>query len=358
MLSAQKNFSLITKITCLAVSLTIAGCGTDILPETSIPKTELEPNDNFATAQEIVTNNANSISISGTLNDGYDTDIFNVGELSNGTKLTIEIKSSDSILSEGLTIALFDKDYDIAYLEDIDVSSYYQKAFTHIIRKAGTYFLGITSQDGYVPDNFSYDIRINKTSSNVPSHGKQIVYLDFNGANNISLGEDFYSHLEPFSQAINQYNDREIANLITNLVREDYKDFDIQIISSYDSSAPIWQHTTVYITGDDGEYLGLSEHLDWYNSDLTDYAVVFAGSFDSTGFTTEQYAQSIANVISHELGHLLGLIHTDDDTELMDEATPASRLAEDQDFHRAPIADFPIGWQDSIELLDMILGTN
>ncbi len=344
-------------ISLLIISLFV-GCAEDLLPGTAKSDSELEPNDDFSSAQKITDNDTSSITISGTLSNSFDTDIFNIGELTSGTKLNIEINSQDLSSYQALTIALFDKDYDIAYLEDVDVTPYYQSAFTHTIRKQGTYFIGISAQDNYLPENFGYDIRISKSSVFTPSPSSQIVYLDFNGASNISLGDDFYSYLRPFSKATNKYDDEQLADMIVNLVKQDYKGLNIQFISSYDSPAPILPHTTVYITGDYDEYLGLSEHVDWYNADSSDYAVVFAGTFDTAGFTMQEYAQSIANVISHELGHLLGLIHTDDDTELMDEATPASKLVENQDFHRAPIVDFPIGWQDSLELLEIILGTN
>ncbi len=340
------------------IIILLSGCAGDLLPGQAKSDSELEPNDSFSSAQKISAENTNSLTISGTLSNSYDTDIFNIGELSAGTKLSIEINSQDSSSYRELTIALFDKDYDIAHLEDIDVTPYYQLAFTHTIRKRGTYFLGVTPENSYISDNFSYEIKISKSSVSVPSPSSQLVYLDFDGASNISLGNDFYSRLAPFAEATDKYDDRQVADIIVDLIKQDYEGLDIQFISSYDSGTPILPHTTVYITGDYDEYLGLSEHVDWYNSDYTDYAIVFAGAFDTNGFTMTEYAQSIANVISHELGHLLGLIHTDDDTELMDEATPASLLVENQDFHRAPLIDFPVGWQDAIDLLEMILGTN
>ncbi len=344
---------------CFFLLVFVAGCGCDLFPfPPQQISSELEPNDSFEAAQKIALD-SNSIEITGSLDSADDIDMFNIGSLSAGTKLTVKVKAADSSSLNSVTISLFDSKDDIARLEDVDVSALlYSTAFTHIIRKSGTYYLGISAEDDNIYGSLNYEIRVAKDSSAVPAVSGQIVYLDFDGADNITLDDDFYSHLSPLSSATGIFDDKQVADMIVDMVQRDYDDLNIQFISSYYANPPAQQHTTIYITGDEGDYLGLSEHIDWYNNDHSDIAVVFAGSFDANSMTLTEYAQSIANVTSHELGHLLGLIHTDDDTEIMDEATPPLLLEQDQDFHRAPIADFPIGYQDALDLLDLILGRN
>jgi len=351
-----RNFQ---SISCFLLIGFIAGCGCDLFPNIPQISSELEPNDNFGIAQKISLDNNSTTEISGTLSSSNDIDMFDIGSLTAGTKLDVEIKSIDSPTQQSVTIALFDNEDDIARLEDVEVSaSVYKTAFTHIIQKSGIYYLGISAENSYISGSFDYTIRVDKSSASTPTSSSQVVYLDFDGADNIVLDGDLFSHLAPLSSATGSYDDKQVADMIVDMVEQDYDDLNIQFVSSYYNSPPTITHTAIYITGNDDEYLGLSEHIDWYNDDHSDCAIIFAGAFNANELTLTEYAQSIANVASHELGHLLGLIHTDDDTEIMDEATPFSLLEEDQNFHRAPIIDFPIGYQDALDLLNMILGMN
>jgi predicted Zn-dependent protease len=154
------------------------------------------------------------------------------------------------------------------------------------------------------------------------------------------------------------YSPQLLASNIMDLVRADYSGYDVSFTSSYVQEAPSTAHSTVYITASSGEYLGLADDVDWYNENLDDNAVVFAGLMTGSGISKSEFVQIVANVTSHETGHLLGLAHTDDDTELMDQVTPQSSLEEDQSFGRAPLPEdeFPIGYQDSLELLAFSIG--
>jgi hypothetical protein len=74
--------------------------------------------------------------------------------------------------------------------------------------------------------------------------------------------------------------------------------------------------------------------------------------------TLQQIATAIGNVATHEFGHLVGLYHTRDATEVMDITGSAQSLLRDQTLHDAPLerSVFPIGRQDPYLLLMAALG--
>ncbi|MEE9295128.1 MAG: hypothetical protein V3W34_09255, partial [Phycisphaerae bacterium] len=91
-------------------------------------------------------------------------------------------------------------------------------------------------------------------------------------------------------------------------------------------------------------------------------AIVFADTFEvfsALSPTIEEYAQAIANVTSHETGHLLGLVHTQDVRGLMDITATLRQLTWNQAFSRSPIekSTFPMGYQDAaVTLVDSVGG--
>jgi hypothetical protein len=144
-------------------------------------------------------------------------------------------------------------------------------------------------------------------------------------------------------------------------VRTQYARFNVDIVASTQSASIPSDATVIYFGTYDPNLLGLADSVDEYNADLTQKAIVFTDTFSMfmpLKPTLEQIAIAIANVASHESGHLLGLEHTQQWTDLMDTTSPAQSLLVMQSFEVAPLYKevFPVGEQDSVMLLADAVG--
>ncbi len=81
---------------------------------------------------------------------------------------------------------------------------------------------------------------------------------------------------------------------------------------------PSQAHSTVYITAGLppfkawGQISGLAERVDLGNRCVQDQALVFAGGLAAWASDLEGLARAIAQVAAHEVGHLVGYVHTED----------------------------------------------
>jgi hypothetical protein len=187
---------------------------------------------------------------------------------------------------------------------------------------------------------------------------------------NFAGGSDVRVHLHPpmtFSAFTGSmvgpaYADKTqvLKQTILEAMRADYAAFNIQFASS-DSGPPAEPYSTVHFGGKDSGLLGLADAVDEYNTTDDQACIVFVETFSAyqgMGLSAEQMGVMIANVGSHELGHLLGLYHTKDPDDLMDTTGSAWDLSQDQQFRRAPLEEsvFPTGMEDCPRLLEIALG--
>jgi len=115
--------------------------------------------------------------------------------------------------------------------------------------------------------------------------------------------------------------------------------------------------------------LGLSSTLDMGNQNHSDFAAIFAGElgyFNAFGLgignpgalvTPQDLMSDLGFISGHELGHTLGLVHTNSTTDVMKRyAGGLNDLT--ATFSNAPLdaSMFPIGMQDSYLLLLLALG--
>ena len=214
----------------------------------------------------------------------------------------------------------------------------------------------------------SFRLRAKRTAGQpVPAARRQVVWLNFAGGDDLrvhtrdpisfpafdaaTIGEAYAGHTQ------------EIKDLILQEMRADYAAYDVQIYSSDDGPPPVEGYSTVHFGGDESGLLGLADGVDNYNESPEQNALVYVDNFAAywtMQLEPDEMAVMIANVASHELGHLIGLYHTKDPDDLMDTTGSAWDLAENQGFTRAPLEDtvFATGWEDSPVLLRQIVGSD
>jgi hypothetical protein len=133
------------------------------------------------------------------------------------------------------------------------------------------------------------------------------------------------------------------------------------LLNSDDDALPADPHSTVYFGGTERSAFAVAEQIDTFNADQTDNAIVFTNSFRNAFTTTpslQQMATAVGNTTAHEIGHLLGLVHTKDCTGLMDTTCSNDALLGVQVFKLSPLDDstFPVGMQNAVELIEWAIG--
>ena len=130
---------------------------------------------------------------------------------------------------------------------------------------------------------------------------------------------------------------------VLDAVNEIYSDFNIEFVGEEPESGDF---STVHVGGSVSDLpadlgapanlFGLASQIDYGNTDLNDDAFVLSGEIGTDPADIPQLVQ----VIAHEMGHLLGLRHVDDETSLMYPfADPDATDIEDDDEPLAEIVD-------------------
>lgn len=112
----------------------------------------------------------------------------------------------------------------------------------------------------------------------------------------------------------------DLINSITQIVIEDYCEFDVEVISTRTLPSPTgarWQ--IIGIGSVDSPTFGIAERVDLNDLFATDFGRVWAGAFrvfrapgrvlHGTNSTLERWSRAIGHTVSHEAGHNYGLDH-------------------------------------------------
>jgi predicted Zn-dependent protease with MMP-like domain len=345
---------------CAALGLTLGGC------PAPVDNVDAKNNGSFQSATPIDLPAANDvIEFAGSLDSNDKVDLYNLGVLQAGDHVVVDVSTSSGDLDP--VAAVFDYQERVHAFNDdreSDASDLNPRMDFTVRGAKGEYFLGVASFPGSdTSGNYRVSVVVTRgqdTSAPQP----QTVFLDFDGGRGIVVQNVGAFDLQPFSSTdVGPFPGKtaELKDMIQNVVMDRFEGFALELLNSDDHAVPTGEHSTIYFGGSSVSAFAISEQLDTLNADPGDNAIIFTRSFlnaFSTTPTIEQIATAVGNTVAHEIGHLLGLVHTRECESLMDTTCGNDSILIKQTFQLAPIDDsvFPVGMQDARDLIGWAIG--
>jgi len=304
--------------------------------------------------------------ISGRISGGGDIDVYDLGPVEPGDRIIVDLAADDSL---NAVLALFD-DTGSALLVNDHRNVYLGRTgpFIDVVirRPSPSCFVALTSTPGYDSAGDYVLTAIDEYPTPIPDPREDVILLDFERSSNVRVGNRPAINVPAFDSAgISSTFDGETDEMvawIVAFVRADFAAYDVTILSTSEGAQYERTMSRVHFGAIDPALLGVAEGVDEYNATSGQEAIVFTDTFSAfmpLNPSVSEMAQALANVASHEIGHLLGLIHTNNPDDLMDVTANLNQLLFDQGFARSPIytAVFPLGYQDAVQsLLDAVGG--
>lgn len=369
----------------VALGITLAGCApvasddlvADAVPEdphTATASTtkpvatsyhqEQECNDTFEQAESLA--DISTLELSGTIAAGaagVDRDVFMLDGARAGDRIQIDLTVHNGM---DVVVGLLDAEQHLlAYLDPFNPITGPDHIDLTLQAPTSNLYLTVATHAA-VSAARAYTVTFTRrTDESILGYHPQTLVLNFSGASQVCIGNRPPVDVPSFDAAAIDPRfaglTEDIIQLVLQKVREDYAGLTIAIYRDGDPAIPPTDYSTLHFGTYDPRLLGLAEEIDPYNSEPAQQAILFTDTFALFKVlrpTQDQIAQVLANVASHEAGHLLGLRHTVDPVDLMDVTATARQMLGDQTFGVARLADavLPLGFQDAPQLLAWSLG--
>lgn len=321
-------------------------------------------NDFLELADRVTLSDVPSI-VRGSIRTSNDVDVYDLGPVSPGERIQVAV-STDSTLAGN--VALFDETGTVLLVNDNrNVYLGVREPFIDVTmrRSSNACYLAMSSTSNGGFDG-NYDLFISKANSQpiLPPRPDEIL-LVFDGGTGVTIGSRPAIDVPVFDAALIDSTFAGTTDVlidrVVELVRSDYEAFNISILSTSEGATFDGSRTRLYFGTFDPGLLGVAEGVDEFNLTRGQVAIVFTETFDA--FMTlrpsvEEMARALANVASHEIGHLMGLVHTSDPAGIMDVTGSLRDLTTDQEFRISPIHNlvFGLGFQNEVQYLLDALG--
>ncbi len=330
--------------------------------------TALDTNSNSSlqSAAMLPLDSAGQLQFTGTIDHAGDIDVYEIGTLSPGDRVYVDVQRLAGNLDA--VAAIFDsREYLVAFNDDRTPDGSNLNPLIDIVISGNedAYYLAIIAYPGSnTYGQYQATVRVQRQVGK-PAPQAQSVFLDWAGGSNIEVPNvGTFDNLPPFSATDVGFpasTTKQLKQRVQEIVQERYADYAVIVLNSDDTPQPAEPHSTVYFGGADAQAFAISQQIDTFNKDPSDAAIVFTNGFPGAFSHTpsqEQMAQAIGNTVAHEVGHLLGLVHTADCNDMMDTSCSNDRILSPQEFSTAPIdrSVFPFGMQPEADILSWVVG--
>ena len=319
----------------------------------------------FGTAETVILSGEERL-IQGSIDAAHDVDVYDLGPVALGDRVIVTMSTSASLngaigLFDATGTALLVNDHRNVYLGRTE-------PFVDVVvrHESPACYVAVSSTPGYESVGDYALAAAKEFDAEAPPLRPDVVLLVFDGGIGVRIGLRPAVDV-PVFDAANISSDYGaltdvIVERIVDFIREDYAPYDVRILATSEGDRYETGDSRIFFGTYDAALLGIAEGIDEFNATGSQQAIVFTDTFRAMlrlHPSVEQVSQAIANVAAHEIGHLLGMVHTADPFGIMDVTASLSELMNDQVFSRSPIhaAAFPVGMQDAVRyLLDTVGG--
>jgi len=362
-------------IVCILTATLASSCGNEfsvgngggssptlgLSPSTVNPPAHVESGNNHVLElAQLVDATQNAQLIRGRISSSSDVDVYDLGPVFPGDRVVVDVSAVPELKG---AVALFDDTGATMLVNDHrNVYLGRQGPFVDVVirRESPSCLVAFSATPGFEGTG-DYELTASmEFPTPLPPTRPDVFILDFEGGRGVRIGNRPAVNVPRFDAAgVSQDFLGLTADLeaqIVARVRRDFDGYDVTILSTSEGAADEGTVSRVYFGTYDSALLGVADGVDEYNAVQAQHAIVFTDTFEAFAAlnpSISQMGQALANVASHEIGHLLGLVHTRDSADIMDVTASLRQLMEDQYFGRAPVYSqvFPLGDQDSAQLL-------